>query len=178
VAKSGSKRLAPCVNRRLTIRRTRTRASKSPAPVGSHVRPRVMSCFHIIERCSYEQDRLTVNVAELLSGEPDEYIGLPLIVRNDSKRYSVSFKDVGRIEIEPEPIVPPSDLGVKETPFLFREPESALLIENRWSATMFNFGRRFAQEEELKHYIVLGENFVIHVLTLTAPEIITLPYAA
>jgi hypothetical protein len=130
-----------------------------------------MHRFHNVNFLRYEGERLEMEVVELRQGAPDSLVGLPLVVRSDSKRYRIVFEAVGRIEVEPEPMCPASEISVREAPFLFREPESELLNTHRWGATTFNLGRRFENEQDLKHYVVVGENYVVHVLTLDTPRV-------
>jgi hypothetical protein len=92
-----------------------------------------VSSYHRIEALSFDSSRLEITIAELLKGEADGLIGLPLMIPNDSKRYRISFEDVERIEIAPEPMPQLSSGARVEAPFLYLESESKFKTEHAWA---------------------------------------------
>jgi hypothetical protein len=108
-----------------------------------------------------------VHLAELLQGEPDELIGLPLEVRTESPRFRVAFESIGAFKAVPEMYNELSDSAQTIKPFLFLETGSVYLSEMK-SAMEFGAG---IHPDVLKHYVVYADNTVIHVLTAAAPKV-------
>ena len=130
-----------------------------------------MARFHTIEALNLLGSRLEMTVTELLEGVSDGVVGLPLVIRPNSQRYRVRFDAVGKFQVSPEPTSAISENAEKTAPFLYLEHDSKFKTENSWGATTFNFGRRFDQESNLKHYVVHAENYVVDVLTLDQPVV-------
>ena len=123
--------------------------------------------FHWLEKLEHDGQALVLNLAELLRGEPDEFIGLPLIVKPESPRFRVYFAEVGAFKTVPEMFNEVSESAEKITPFLFQEPSSSYMLEMKDQMEL----SRGIQVDTLLHYIVYAENTVTHVLAASQPDI-------
>jgi len=130
-----------------------------------------MPSHHIVEELAFREAKLSLLVVELLQGEPDGLIGLPLVKRAESRRYTVEFSCVGHFKVGPEPFANISSNAIKEADFLYREPESQYLQDLRDSVSTFPMTRPWPANPVVRHYIVYAENFVLEVLAAVEPSV-------
>jgi hypothetical protein len=130
-----------------------------------------MASYHIVEDLAFREANLSLLVVELLQGEPDGFIGLPLVKRPESRRYRMEFSCVGHFKVGPEPFANISSNAIKQTDFLYREPESQYLRDLGDSVSIFPISRPWPENPVVRHYVVYAENFVVEVLAAVEPSI-------
>jgi hypothetical protein len=130
-----------------------------------------MPSYHIVDDLAFRERKLSLLVVELLQGEPDGLIGLPLVKRPESRRYRVEFTCVGHFKVGPEPFANISSNAIKQTDFLYREPESQYLRGLGDSVSTFPMSRPWPENQVIRHYVVYAENFVLEVLAAVEPSI-------
>jgi hypothetical protein len=127
--------------------------------------------FHWLERMEFDGAALVLHLAEMLRGDPDGGLGVPLEVRCESPRFRVSFGQVGAFKTVPEMFDEISETAERLEPFLFHESGSRYATEMKdamWLA-------REIPEGSLLHYAVLTENVVVHVLAAEQPKVLEVP---
>ncbi|WP_148300333.1 hypothetical protein [Holophaga foetida] len=133
------------------------------------------SKFHTLEDIRFSNGVLSILVADLNEGEPDEFIGLPLVITNTSHRHLVKFPAIAGFQSVPEPLNGLSSTATRITAYLYLDPDSEYLAELQIDGPSFVFGAERPDNPSLSHYVVYGENTVVHILSATIPEIIS-PY--
>ena len=133
--------------------------------------------FHILEDVRFSNGILSIEIADLNTGMPDGLVGLPLVVTEQSQRYLVQFPAIAGFRSVPEPLNGLSDSSKEVYPFLFLEMDSEYLRECANDAKYFVYGSERPENPSIRHYVVYGENTVIHVLSATEPHV-TSPYSS
>jgi hypothetical protein len=130
-----------------------------------------MPSYYVVNDLAYREGKLSLLVVELLQGEPDGVIGLPLVKRPESRRYRVEFSCVGHFKVGPEPFANISSNAIQQTEFLYREPESQYLRDLGGSVSIFPMSRPWPANPVIRHYVVYAENFVLEVLAAVEPSV-------
>ena len=123
--------------------------------------------FHWLEKMEHDGQALVLHLAELLRGEPDGLIGLPLEVMPESPRFRVHFAEVGAFKTVPEMFNEVSESANKIGPFLFQESSSPYILEMK---DVMELSRNIPMDT-LQHYIVYAENTVTHILAASPPQV-------
>jgi len=123
--------------------------------------------FYWLEKLEFDGEGLVVHLAELLRGEPDGLIGLPLDVQPESPRHRVSFSTTGAFKTLPEMFNEVSEDADRIAPFLFRELNSPYMTEMKDAMEL----SRGIPPDQMHHYVVYAENTVTHVLSAVAPKV-------
>jgi hypothetical protein len=134
-------------------------------PRGSSLALGVMSSkqfFQLIE-LSYQPARLIVRVAELVEGEPDGYIGTPLVVSATSKMHSILFEKVADFRSRAEPCFSFDGEHRDITGFAFECLDSSYIKES----CPFGIGAT----RNVRHFGIFTESVVIEVLSSSHPRI-------
>ena len=111
----------------------------------------------------YRDAILTIRVAELLEGEPDGYIGTPLVVKPSSEAFAICFKDVTEFRSRAEPCYTPDGKQRDITPFLCE------CLDSDYVRQVCPFGG--GAKEPARHFAVYTESVVLEVLTSTEPQV-------
>ena len=130
-----------------------------------------MPNYHVVDDLAFRQGKLSLLVVELLPGEPDGLIGLPLVKRPESRRYRVEISCVAHFKVGPEPFANISSNAIRQTDFLFHEPDSQYLRDLADSVSTFPMSRPWPENPVVRHYVVYAENFVLDVLTPVEPSV-------
>ncbi len=126
-----------------------------------------MHSYYWLEKMEHGGESLVLHLAQLVCGEQDEFIGLPLVVKPESPRFSVHFGEVGAFKTVPEMFDEVSEGAEKVRAFLFRESSSAYMKEMGERLEL----ARDIEPGSLRHHIVYAENAVTHVLSAHAPVV-------
>jgi len=129
-----------------------------------------MPSYHFVDDLAFREGKLSLLVVELLQGEPDGVIGLPLVKRPESHRFRVEFSCIGHFKVGPEPFANISSNAIKQTDFLYCEPESQYLRDLADSVSTFPMSRPWPENPVVRHYVVYAENFVLEVLAAVEPS--------
>ena len=130
-----------------------------------------MPSYHVVDDLAFCEGKLSLLVVELLRGEPDGLIGLSLTKRPESRRYRLEFSYVGHFKAGPEPFSNISANAMKQTDFLYCEPDSQYLRDLADSVSTFPMTRPWPANPVVRHYVVYAENFVLDVLAAIEPSI-------
>jgi hypothetical protein len=118
--------------------------------------------FELIE-LTYHSAQLVVRVANLVEGAPDGYIGTPLVIGSESKRYTVTFDGVADFRSTAEPCFSIEGSRKDITEFLFE------CIGSQYVEKICPFG--VGATSAARHFCVFTESVVIEVLAENEPQI-------
>lgn len=119
--------------------------------------------YHEIIDIRYEDASLTVRIVELVDGEPDGGIGIPLVVGADSRRYTIHFKGVTEFRSKAEPCYDTDSERTDISEFLWEDHSSDYVDE----ACSFGEGAK----DPARHFCVYTESVVVEVLSSHEPRI-------
>jgi hypothetical protein len=112
---------------------------------------------------SYCKAQLKVRVANLVSGQPDGYIGTPLVIGNESRVFTIIFDGVSEFRSSAEPCFVAEGNQNDITDFLFE------CIGSQYSEHVCPFG--VGAREPARHFCVFTESVVVEVLSKNEPKI-------
>ncbi len=127
--------------------------------------------YHALENIQFTNGILVVEVVELNEGEPDGLVGLPLEVTLESGRHTVQFSSIAGFQSVPEPLNGLSQNARRINQFMFLESNSDYLHQNGEDLSPFVYGAIRPESPVIQHYVVFGENTVLHVLAALPPTI-------
>ena len=113
----------------------------------------------------YSDANLTIRVAELVQGEPDGYIGTPLVISAQSRHFTVYFDDVTEFRSAAEPCFVPEGNRVELTDFVFE------CLGSQYVHHVCPFGA--GAKDPARHFCVFTESVVVEVLSSHEPRIET-----
>ena len=119
--------------------------------------------FQLLE-LSYHDAQLVVRLATLVEGQPDGYVGTPLVVGSNSKIFTVKFDGVAEFRSTAEPCFSIEGSRKDITEFLFE------CIGSQYVEKVCPFG--VGAMSPARHFCVFTESVVIEVLTENEPEIL------
>lgn len=131
------------------------------------------SKFHLIEDIRFFEDVLSILVVDLNQGEPDGFVGLPLEVTSDSYRHLIKFDAIAGFQSVPEPLNGLTESAIKLDDFLYLDPESSYMSELKKDGATFIYGANIPKDPKLDHYVIYGENTVVHVLSAAYPTTVS-----
>lgn len=121
-----------------------------------------MPYFDLI-KVLYEPGELTIEVAELVKGEPDGYIGIPLVVNATSRRWTIYFEHVAEFRSRAEPCFAAEGAQHDLTDFLFECVNSEYINQ----LCPCGVGAR----EPARHFGIYTESVVLEILASQEPKI-------
>lgn len=119
--------------------------------------------FWDLESVTYLHPTLTVHIAKMHQGEPDGYVGLPLLVTDESEHITLHFDNVTEFRSCAEPCFQHEGDVTRLTPYLHE------CTSSEFSQTACPFGR--GAKNPARHFFVFTERVVIEVLANAQPRI-------
>jgi len=121
-----------------------------------------MPYFELI-KIFYEPGQLTIEVAELVKGQPDEYIGIPLVIDARSRRWTLYFESVAEFRSRAEPCFAAEGTQHDLTEFLFE------CVNSDYINQVCPCG--VGASEPARHFGVYTESVVLEILASQEPKI-------
>jgi len=106
---------------------------------------------------------LTVCVAELVEGAPDGYVGTPIVIGAQSRKFTVIFEGVTEFRSKAEPCFVAEGTQRDITSFVFE------CLGSEYLSHICPFGA--GAKEPAKHFVVFTESVVVEVLSSNEPRI-------
>jgi hypothetical protein len=110
----------------------------------------------------WKNENMTLKVAELVEGEPNGYIGLPLVINEKSKIFEVTLSNVFEFKSVTEPFFCPDGEERKINDFVWEA------IGSEYIKTAGFYG---PTPETARHFIIFSERIVFEALCETEPVI-------
>lgn len=118
--------------------------------------------FELVD-LKYRDANPTVRVAELVAGEPDGYIGTPLVISAESRRFTVYFDGVTEFRSKGEPCFVAEGNRVDLSDFVFE------CLASAYVSHVCPFGA--GAKDPARHFCVFTESVVVEVLSSNEPRI-------
>lgn len=112
---------------------------------------------------TYQAAQLVIRVANLVEGQPDGLIGLPLIISDESEIYKIEFSNIAEFRSTSEPCFSEEGEEKEITNFLSES------IGSEYAKTVCVCG--VGAREPARHFFVYTESVVIEVLANEEPVI-------
>jgi len=118
--------------------------------------------FYDLVEIIWKEATVSLKIAELLEGEPDGCVGLPLVIDERSKVFEVTLSNVYEFKSVSEPFFHLDGERQKVNNFVWE----AIGSEYRKTAGFYG-----PTPETARHFIIFTETLVFEVLSNTAPII-------
>jgi hypothetical protein len=122
--------------------------------------------FYDLVEFIWKEATVKLKVAELLEGEPDGCIGLPLVIDESSKVFEVTLSNVYEFKSVSEPFFHLDGKRQKINDFVWE------VIGSEYRKTAGFYG---SKPETARHFIVFTETLVFEALSDTEPVITLIP---